>query len=134
MKLNSNTTPSGKNNTNLSDTLNQLGGESWALYCLAGLGTQAAFNEVSEQVVLAHLFETLEKRLEALHDAIHTLEHSNAVKAVTAPQDLHPLLLGMLEDWRNLISKEGNQLSSKSFEASLEKAVSLASSLVGVKS
>ena len=135
MKLNSNTTPNGKNNTDLKDTLSQLGGESWALYCLAGLGTQAAFNDVADAPTLAHLFETLEKRLETLHDTINTLEYSDVVTAVTPTptgtdaQALLTLLLQMLKDWRNLISQEGNRMNSHAVEATLEQAVTLASSL-----
>ena len=66
----------------INATLNQLGGESWALYCLASLGRKAAFNDVVEVGDLAHLLETLEQRLEALHNTIHALEYSAEVKAI----------------------------------------------------
>lgn len=136
MKLNSNTTPNGKNTIDLQDTLTQLSSESWALSCLAGLGTKAAFNDVVDAIDLAHLFETLEKRLEALHDTLTTLEYSDVMKTATpAPagtesQALLTLLLAMLKDWRILISAQGNRLNSYEFESRLEQAVSLASSLV----
>lgn len=134
MKLNS-TTPNGKNKTNLQTTLNQLGGESWALCCLSHLGTKAAFEDVADVIDLAHLFETIEKRLDAMHDVIQTLEYSDEVTALTpSPADtdaqtLLTLLLGMLKDWRILISQEGNKMDSKAVEASLEQAVSIAASL-----
>jgi hypothetical protein len=140
MKLNSNTTPNGKNKIDAQATLNQLSNESWALYCLASLGTKAAFNEVVEAPDLAHLFETIEQRLEALHNTIEELKRSDAVNPVTPTpagtesQALLTLLLVMLKDWRNLISTAGNRLNSYEFESRLEKAVSLASSVVEAKS
>ncbi|OQX05715.1 MAG: hypothetical protein BWK73_32905 [Thiothrix lacustris] len=70
----------------LQDTLNQLGNESWALFNLASIGRKAALNEVVEVVELTYLLETLEKRLEALHDTIHALEYSAVVRAASAIQ------------------------------------------------
>jgi hypothetical protein len=90
---------------------------------------------VADVIDLAHLFETIEKRLDAMHDVIQTLEYSDEVTALTpSPADtdaqtLLTLLLGMLKDWRILISQEGNKMDSKAVEASLEQAVSIAASL-----
>lgn len=88
MKLNSNTMPNAANNTDLKTTLNQLGNESWALFNLASIGRKSALNEVVEVAELTHLLETLETRLEALHDAIHALEYSDVVKTLNSVTEI----------------------------------------------
>lgn len=134
MKLNINTTQSGTNTPliNVQDTLWAMAKETWALENLAHIGKTAAFNEV-EPASLAHQFETLETRLEALHEGLHNLHYSKEVKALTPTpqaqdtQALLALLLGMLKEWRNFQSSPGNELNTAAFEAKLEKAVALAS-------
>ncbi|WP_028487517.1 hypothetical protein [Thiothrix lacustris] len=57
--------------------------EAWALFNLSAIGRKAAFSDDAEVTELAHLFETLEKRLEALHDTLQTLVFSNDIKLAT---------------------------------------------------
>lgn len=126
MKLNVTTTPTGANTTNLQDTLSQLGNETWSLYCLAGLGKDAAFNEVTDVGTLAHLFETLEQRIEAVHYSLDELrcKGTSPAPAGTEAQALLNLLLTMLKQWR------AQEISGNEFEDCLEQSVSLASKLV----
>jgi hypothetical protein len=138
MKLNSNTTTNNTNtpSINLQDTLWAMSQETWALENIAHIGQKAAFDDV-DPVALAHQFETLEKRLEALHEGLHNhLHYSKEVKALTPTpqaqdaQALLALLLGMLKEWRNFQSSPGNQLNAAEFQAKLEKAVVLTSSMI----
>jgi hypothetical protein len=137
MKLNSNTTTNNTNtlSINLQDTLSAMAQEAWALENTAHIGKKAAFDDV-EPAALAHQFEALEKRLAALHEGLHNLHYSKEVKALTPTpqaqdaQALLALLLGMLKEWRNFQSSPGNELNAAEFQAKLEKAVVLTSSMI----
>lgn len=125
MKLNHITTPNGANNTTHKPILEQAVNETWSLYCLAGLGKQAAFNEVTDVGTIAHLLETIEQRIEAVHYSLDELrcKGSSPAPAGTEAQALLTLLLQLLKQWR------AQAISGNEFEAALEQAVSLASSL-----
>lgn len=69
----------------LQNTILESSKELWALQCLASIGKKAAFDEC-EPAELAHLFATLEQRIEAVQTTLHTLGYSDAVKAATAIQ------------------------------------------------
>ncbi|UJS23368.1 hypothetical protein [Thiothrix winogradskyi] len=70
---------------NLQDTILESSKELWALQCLASIGKKAAFEEC-EPAELAHLFETIEKRIEAVQTATYNLGYSDLIKAATAMQ------------------------------------------------
>lgn len=70
---------------NLQDTILKSSKELWALQCLASIGKKAAFEEC-EPAELAHLFETIETRIEAVQNTMHNLGFSDLIKAVTATQ------------------------------------------------
>lgn len=58
------------------NTLSQaLESEIWKLTCLAAIGKNAAFNEVAEAALLAHLFEVMEERLNAILENSDTFFH-----------------------------------------------------------
>ena len=69
----------------LQDTILELSKETWALQCLASIGKKAAFDEC-EPAELAHLFETLESRLEAVQTTLYSLGYSDVIKAASAIQ------------------------------------------------
>lgn len=69
----------------LQDTILESSKELWALQCLASIGKKAAFEEC-EPAELAHLFATIEDRLEAVQITMHNLGYSDLIKAATAMQ------------------------------------------------
>ncbi|UOG91553.1 MAG: hypothetical protein L3K52_15345 [Candidatus Thiothrix sulfatifontis] len=69
----------------LQDTILGTSKELWALQCLASIGKKAAFDEC-EPAELAHLFEAIEKRLEAVQTTMYNLGYSDLIKAATAMQ------------------------------------------------
>lgn len=69
----------------LQDTILNASKELWAIQCLASIGKKAAFDEC-EPSELAHLFETLETRIEAVQTTLHSLGYSDAIRAASALQ------------------------------------------------